>query len=65
VALPDQLVGGVVERVPQVRDGGLGQDGVAGGVAGEGFEGGVEDLFFAGPEWHRPIADPLGSDQAA
>jgi hypothetical protein len=62
-ALLDQGVGGLVEVVPQLRDGGLDQGRVSGGVPGEVAQGGLDDGLLRGPEGDTFGADALAADQ--
>jgi hypothetical protein len=64
-ACGDQVWGGVVQQLPQLRDGDFPQPGVAAGIAGQILQGGFDHDLVAGAERHPLVAEPLAADQAA
>ena len=62
-ACGDQVWGGVVQQLPQLRDGDFPQPGVAAGIAGEVLQRGLDHDLIGGSERHPPVAEALAADQ--
>ena len=59
----DEVLGRVVQQVPQLGDGRLAQVGVAGGVAGEDLQRVADDVGLVGPERDVRLADLHAADE--
>jgi hypothetical protein len=62
-AIVDQVSGGVVEQLPQLRDGDFPHPGVAAGIAGQVLQGGLDHDLAGGSERHPQVAEALAADQ--
>ena len=64
-AFGDQLVGGVVQQLPQLRDGDLLQARMSVAVPGQVLQGALDNNLVGGPERNPSLSDALASDEAA